>query len=420
MNYLAFFGSSEGFTSYIFDSQGIINDFKTSIEERGLLESSVFTTDATQNKEILARYIFKADGRAYSLLKLYSFAQAANISRIDGCTYGVAIISNGLVKITKSNLDLLRVAKDNFAKLSLNGLKFNKSDFKEDVSRIWNAIVNNNNGNLLENIQLDSLVINNNNASPVSFFVKNLFSEAEKLNSKVNKQDVVYFSEDLNHLKRNQNKLGKDIFPIYFEQNNSYIKYVEPKAPKPVGDQIINGENDGGDQIINDKIEKLTQESTKLKEELVKIGTSLEKLKVKNQKLRYIIYLLLIAILTQIIWFVFFSNKNDDKISVANANLKDTVYSNNKKPFDDFLVNNNLVDSALEILVSSNYILSFDIKKQIKDTSILKSHWISLSRRANFYQLDISSLNAYFILLNQKIADGKNQVVSKKANNMSQ
>lgn len=406
--YLAFFGSSEGFTSYIFDSQGIVNDFKKSIEERGLLESSVFTTDNTQNKEILARYIFKADGKTYSLLKLYSFAQAANISRIDGCTYGVAIISNGLVKITKNNLDLLRVAKDNFAKLSLNGLKFNKSDFKEDVSRIWNAIVNNNDGNLLEKIQLDSLVINNNHSSPVSFFVKSLFSEAEKLNSKVNKQDIVYFSEDLSHLKRNQAKLGKDTFPIYFEQNNSYIKYIQPEDRKP----------DKPEDQKQDKTEALDEKSTQVdyKKKYDKLQSDIIKLKAKNQKLRYITYLLLIAILVQIIWSVFFSNKSDDQKAGADTNLRDTVYANNKKPFEDFLVNTNLVDSAIKILESSNYILSFDINKQIKDTSILKSHWIGLSRRANFYQIDISSLNAYFVLLNQKIDDSKNQVVSKKVN----
>ncbi len=112
----------------------------------------------------------------------------------------------------------------------------------------------------------------------------------------------------------------------------------------------------------------------------------------------------------------FFSNKSDDQKAGADTNLRDTVYANNKKPFEDFLVNKNLVDSAIKILESSNYILSFDINKQIKDTSILKSHWIGLSRRANFYQIDISSLNAYFVLLNQKIDDSKNQVVSKKVN----
>ncbi len=97
--YLAFFGSSHEFTSCIFDSSGITSEFKESIEEHGLLESSVFTTDNSLNKEILARYIFKNKGRTFSLLKLYSFAQAANISRIDGCTFGVALISDGLVKI---------------------------------------------------------------------------------------------------------------------------------------------------------------------------------------------------------------------------------------------------------------------------------------------------------------------------------
>lgn len=415
-NYLAFFGSSEGFTSYIFDSEGITNDFKTSIEERGLLESSVFTTDDTQNKEILARYIFKADGQVYSLLKLYSFAQAANISRIDGCTFGVALISNGLVKISKSNLDLLRAAKDHFTKLSLNGLKFNKSDFKDDVSRIWAAIVNNNNVNLLEQIQLDALVINNNNATPVSFYVKNLFSDAERLHSKVSKQDVVYFSEDFNHLKRNQNKLGKDTFPIYLEQNNSYIKYVEPEIRKPIENRPNEKPVNGGNSEKNKKENAPQIDYKKINE---KLQSDILRLKGKNKKLKYITYILLIGILVQIIWSVFFSNKSDDQEYVTNIGTRDTIYLNNKKPLEYFLANNNVADSAIEILESSKYIFSFDINKQIKDTAVLKSHWFNLSRRANFYQLDISKVNTYFIFLNEKIEYSKNQVASKKNNRRS-
>jgi hypothetical protein len=140
-----------------------------------LIESKYFTIDDIKNKEILAKYYFKSDGKNYCLLKLYSFAQALNGNRVAGSIYGVGFISDKNIQLTKENLALLQDAKNTFAKLSLDGLKFNKSNFSDDTDRIWKAIVHNEKGNLLNTLSLTPQ-INNGNAGQIAFYVKDLFA----------------------------------------------------------------------------------------------------------------------------------------------------------------------------------------------------------------------------------------------------
>ena len=225
--YIVFFGKSQDFTAFYYDRDGQIHDFNTVIKDFELLESKVFTVDDQKNKEFLSRYFFNSQGRNFCLLKLYSFAQAFNGNRIAGSIYGVGLISDQAISLSKENLDLLRAAKDNFAKLSIEGLKFKKSNFQDDTSRIWKAIVTNEKGNLLDKINVSNLKTHDS-ASPVAFYVKDLFQDAIKLNDRIAKQDTVYFSEDLEHLKRTQEKWGKNAFPFYWEQNNQFVIYEKP------------------------------------------------------------------------------------------------------------------------------------------------------------------------------------------------
>ena len=75
--YLIFFGKSQYFTTHAFDNDDYIDDFNTVIKDFDLLESKIFTVDAIDNKEMLAKYHFSSrEGKKYTLLKLYSFAQA--------------------------------------------------------------------------------------------------------------------------------------------------------------------------------------------------------------------------------------------------------------------------------------------------------------------------------------------------------
>lgn len=160
--YLVFFGKSQDFTSIYYDRNGWVADFNSIIRDFSLLESRVFTIDDINNKEILSRYFFSAKGKEYCLMKLYGLGQAMSGARISGSIYGVGLLSDQAIDFSKENLDLLRAAKDNFAKLSLDGIKFNKSDFKCDTDRIWNAIVSSKNGNLLDKVSTRDLKINGN------------------------------------------------------------------------------------------------------------------------------------------------------------------------------------------------------------------------------------------------------------------
>ncbi len=110
--FLIFFGKSQRFNFYAFDEQGLMQNFDDLIKDFPFLESKYFTVDAVSNEQILAKYNFKAsNGDDFSLLKLYSFAQAYDGSRVAGSIYGVALLSDHDVCISESNNNLLNSAK---------------------------------------------------------------------------------------------------------------------------------------------------------------------------------------------------------------------------------------------------------------------------------------------------------------------
>jgi|GEM_PF-1976439 len=289
--YLVFFGNAQGFLNYYFDRQSSITDFNSVIANFDLLESRIFTTDSIDNREILARYHFtSSSGKRYSLLKLYSFAQAYNIARVEGCIFGVAILSDSAVSISPKNLSLLRAAKDNFSKLSLNGLKFNKSDFFDDVQKIWRAIVQNDSGNLIDAIDL-AAISDSNLQTPIAYKVDHLFLDAINLDGKTLKQGFVYFSDDFDHLKRAQQKWGAEHFPVYCKSGLDYVLYKEKIPTKPAPPPP-------------DPVEQLNQQLTALQAEKEKLKTSssLEKKALKKTSR----ILLVGAIIFFILFIIFF------------------------------------------------------------------------------------------------------------------
>lgn len=232
--YLIFFGKSQDFKSVYFNAESKIENFDTVIKDFDLLESNIFTVDDINNGEIFSKYFFEYRNKKYSLLKLYSFAQATNGSRISGSIFGVGLLSEKNINLSKSNLNLLKVAKYNFEKLSVSNKKFNKSNFDVDVEKIWKAIINNNGQNLL------NLVDYNNypkEIKPKSIGVKLDFYESIE---SIDKHEIlfnkVYFSSDLEHLKRTQLKWDKSKFPIFFVDNGTLKEYkekiVEPSTDK--------------------------------------------------------------------------------------------------------------------------------------------------------------------------------------------
>jgi hypothetical protein len=233
-NYFILFGKSQDFTFYAFDKNGIVHDFDMIIKHFDQLESLVFSVDEPDNKDIIAKYVFKTSkGKPYSLLKQYSCAQAFAGDRLSGSTYGVAILSEGDVQITDFNLRLLKSAKETFAKLSLSGLKFNKSDFIDDAKKIWKGISEHNQNNEPSyfekiNISPDLPSIKKNEIS--AFYVQDILEGAIEIGRMSTDSNKIYITNDFEHLKRAYQKWGESKFPVFHKVGNAYQQYTDEKT----------------------------------------------------------------------------------------------------------------------------------------------------------------------------------------------
>jgi hypothetical protein len=328
---------------------------------------------------------------------LYSFAQAFSGNRIAGSIYGVALLSDKLIDFTKDNLALLRAAKDNFAKLSLDGVKFNKSNFQDDTDRIWKAIVTNNNGNLLDSIDTSALRINNSNGQ-VAFFVKNLFEDSIKLNSRISNQDIIYLSEDLEHLKRTQNKWGKDSFPVYWEQNNQYVIYKEPEVPKKQESAIPN--TDATKLSSNNDIGKLKAELEDFKYKNRNLNHDLEQIRYKQKTLTKIIYGLTGLIVLSLLYIIFFSNTNKEVVIEPTPPVEFPQPPINQKhdSFSVFLSDSLSVESGLIFLKECKFIYSFNVKKSFADSLKLKKAFQAIQKEAIRSNLNIKDVESEYTL----------------------
>ncbi|MEY5131164.1 MAG: hypothetical protein RL734_1231 [Bacteroidota bacterium] len=232
--YFLLFGKSQDFTFYAFDKNGLIPDFNVIIKHFDQLESLVFSVDEPDNKDIIAKYVFKTSkGKPYSLLKQYSCAQACAGDRLSGSTYGVAILSDGDVNISDYNLRLLKSAKETFAKLSLSGLKFTKSDFIDDAKKIWKGISEHNEGNEPSyfekiNVSPDIPILHRNDIS--AFYVHDLLEGAIEIGRMSTESNKVYITEDFEHLKRAYLKWGEVKFPVFHKVGNAYQQYTDEKT----------------------------------------------------------------------------------------------------------------------------------------------------------------------------------------------
>jgi hypothetical protein len=395
--YLVFFGKSQDFTIQFYDRNNPIDNFNNVIKDFDLLESKIFTVDDIKNKEILSRYCFTTQGKIFCLLKLYSFAQAFSGNRIAGSIYGVALLSDKLIDFTKNNLALLRAAKDNFAKLSLDGAKFNKSNFKENTDRIWKAIITNNNGNLLDSIDTSTLRINNSNGQ-VAFFVKSLFEDSIKLNSRISNQDIIYLSEDLEHLKRTQNKWGKEGFPVYWEQNNQYVIYKEPENPKKQESAFPN--TDATRLSSNNDVGNLKAELEDQKYKNRNLNQDLEKIRYKKKNLTKIIYGLTGLIILLLLYIIFFSNTKKEVVEVPSPTIETTHPPKNKTndSLCVFLSDSLSVENGLLFLNECIFIYSFNVNKSSADSLKFKNTFNAILTEAKKRNLNIENIEREYTL----------------------
>jgi len=232
--YLIFFGKSQSFNFYAFDiNEGYVANFDTVIKDFDLLESKVFTVDDVDNKDILAKYNFTKQDENFSLIKLYSFAQAFNGDRIAGSIYGVALLSDRELPISGGTLTILTNAKKLFARLSLNsGMKFNTSDFKNDAVKIWQTLQENDvfGEKYLPGIKKKPFVLEQ--YIPQAFYVDKLIGATE-LNDKIKETSRMYFSEDWLHLERTHERSGNKLL-IYYKKEDAFVPMEEEEEePEP-------------------------------------------------------------------------------------------------------------------------------------------------------------------------------------------
>ncbi|MGB1295382.1 MAG: hypothetical protein ACPG6V_07855 [Flavobacteriales bacterium] len=322
--YLIFFGKSQDFNAVYFNTEKKVEDFDKVIKDFDFLESKIFTIDNVMNNEILSRYIFKNKEKKYSLLKLYSFAQAVNGSRVSGSIFGVGILSSENIKLSDSNIKLLKVAKDSFEKLSISNKKFTKSNFEEDVLKIWKAIVNNNNKNLLKTVEFENYPndMKSNSIGVFSNFHDSLHSFTE-IDKPFNN---IYISSDLEHLKRTQLKWDKATFPIYLIDNFG-LKEFKEKIPKQIKSGKV--EFKANDSFLKFELEDLKQQHNELQSDLI-----LQNQRFKKRELFYksIIGVLLIVVLLLTIYPLIFGYKQ--KSTSENIKKRDAVIEVNTKKKD--------------------------------------------------------------------------------------
>lgn len=404
---IVFFGKSQDFTTHFYDRNGHINDFNSIIRDFSLLESRIFTVDDITNKEMLARYFFKAQGKNYCLIKLYSFAQAFNGARVDGSTYGVGLLSDQAIEFSKENLGLLRSAKDGFAKLSLEGLKFNKSNFKSDSDQIWENICDSLNGNLLDKVTTFDLVFNGT-LGQAAFYSKNLFEDAIKLNRRILSKDSVYLSEDLEHLKRTQQRWGKEQFSIHYEENGQFVQYNESVRiatpnPSPGSGPDVLGVSD--ESKLRTALEDEKYKNRCLEEDL-------EKLKKKQKRFSYMVYGLsgLIFLLLVLLFFFELIFPKEVSAQLSPVSSENTID-----------IGQNLADSPsreeMEVFVENiSFIYSLDNTGTEVDTILLNEKYQDIIVFSSQFNFDIKKVREKFLEQKEKIGaevSGNNQKTNK-------
>ena len=418
--YLIFFGKSQYFTTHAFDNSDYIEDFNTVIKDFDLLESKIFTVDGVENKEMLAKYNFTSkNGKKYSLLKLYSFAQAFSGDRISGSIYGVALLSEGDISLSKINFTILTSAKNNFAKLCLNGLKFKSSDFYEEAYKIWSAFINHKEGNYLDKVTFTNRNISNDNLGTKGFYVKNMFEDSLELDKQMNTASRIYISEDLAHLKRVHSLRGND-FKIYAKTKNGYEIYQEPKPIEPPKVNIPQKNNLSPSTTSEEQ--KLIHKISDLEEENDELYRKASFYKKKSRKTFLNLGVLSsILFLTTITFFFtsdFFSDKKVNSVPYADETgfEESETVNNGKINLDTILGNSISIDSLIAFAKDVKFVSSFEPKISFNDSLFFKKKYKSIKGKSNYLKIDISQLDVLYNSKKLKLDSVSNNKTKKEIN----
>jgi hypothetical protein len=320
--YIIFFGKSQDFNFVGYDEHERIDNFNKIISDFDLLESVYFSIDDINNKDTLSRYNFARAGKQYCLVKLYSFAQAIHGNRIEGSSMGVGILSDHFIDFSEYNLSILRAAKDKFSELSLSGLKFNKPTFSADTDKIWKGLVNSSNGNLISKIDTTGQAKSFENSNqPYGFYLKSLFIDAHKLDSRISKYDTVYLSEDLEHFERAQSQWGVDKFPIYHEKGDHFIEYKKPSNTPTIKEELkIQKSNSPSFRSITPVPSTFSSDNITpdIEYKQIQLEQDIERLQLQYKKSKRLNYILLFLLFISILVSLFSNNSESPNSNATN------------------------------------------------------------------------------------------------------
>lgn len=342
--YLIFFGKAQSFIFYAYDENGLISNFNKIIPDFDLLESQLLNVDRENNNDVFGKYIFlKGSSEPYSLLKIYSPAQPSVGYRIEGCTYGVAILSKNNLKISKNNIQILNTIQKAFATVALAGIKFLKTDFIEESTIVFNDFIQKIG---FSKIDKNALFDNNLSNTTTAFYVNSLLDFDTDIAGYSNK---IYITEDIERLLRAQKKWGDKIIKIQEKVNNSFQEY------KSQADKTESNNNKDTNKVKepqfddNQKIEDLVLLNIRIQDVEKQFSLNEAKLKKANNinlKLKNLNKLLIILTIILAFLIIFFSYRQfstqDQTTTVKVDNPPRITNEEINQPIQNITINNSL------------------------------------------------------------------------------
>ena len=382
--YLILFGKSQSFSFYAFTENGLVADFNEIIPDFDLLESQLLNIDSEDNKDTFSKYIFKKGSDVnYSLIKMYSFAQPHQGFRIEGCSYGVALLSSENIKISKNNIQFLKIIKQKFAETILLNNKFTTSNFKNEsvlLFEIFKTQIGFKNIDLLSNygFNLPNTTVGVATTSLLNFDIE-ISNYSEK----------IYITEDLDRLLRAQKKWGSTLLKIYEQKGLNIIEFKKNTTEQQNNTSSTNMVNQNN--ISNFKIQDLTNE-------LSILNLSYKKVVKANKNNKNLMLLLIIILLISLFSlglmtykYVMVSDKlNDKSLSELKPEVAQVAPSNEISkinPFEDYIFTDNK-KNYIELI---NLIIKLDSTKSEKNKIKLKR---TIIKKGQEFNLDTTIINS--------------------------
>ena len=382
--YLILFGKSQSFSFYAFNENGLVADFNEIIPDFDLLESQLLNIDSEDNKDTFSKYIFKKGSDVnYSLIKMYSFAQPHQGFRIEGCIDGVALLSSENIKISKNNIQFLKIIKQKFAETILLNNKFTTSNFKNEsvlLFEIFKTQIGFKNIDLLSNygFNLPNTTVGVATTSLLNFDIE-ISNYSEK----------IYITEDLDRLLRAQKKWGSTLLKIYEQKGLNIIEFKKNTTEQQNNTSSTNMVNQNN--ISNFKIQDLTNE-------LSILNLSYKKVVKANKNNKNLMLLLIIILLISLFSlglmtykYVMVSDKlNDKSLSELKPEVAQVAPSNEISkinPFEDYIFTDNK-KNYIELI---NLIIKLDSTKSEKNKIKLKR---TIIKKGQEFNLDTTIINS--------------------------